>query len=138
MISRLEVITQVAATSLLELARGVSVVEFASKRWPWSGSMRVTSLSESLSRIAVVQKETDSKGVAQTLLLAVCGFASRNTELPRTRQKMAGPRYTTAFFGLVPIVLTTLPAGFSKESNRDITAAIARHDGAARHLGAAG
>jgi quercetin dioxygenase-like cupin family protein len=32
MISRLEVITQVAATSLLELARGVSVVEFASQK----------------------------------------------------------------------------------------------------------
>jgi hypothetical protein len=35
MISRLEVITQVAATSLLELARGVSVVEFASMAMVW-------------------------------------------------------------------------------------------------------
>jgi hypothetical protein len=96
--------------------------------------MRVTSLSESLSRTAVAQKETDSKGVAQTLLLAVCGFAFRNTELPRTRQNGWSALHY-GFFGRVPIVLITLPAGFSKESNRDITAAIARHDGAAGEAG---
>jgi hypothetical protein len=30
----------------------------------------------------------------RSLLLAVCGFTSRDPELPRSRQKAASPRYT--------------------------------------------